>query len=273
MIKIHREGFSVRIYEDSQPHHYKSAGIQKGLILVYNSQEVSGEGIGFGAPVVKYTDKTYFSQEALLFMPNTDNITGFTKRYKVNSVFRAKFLGRHIKSSSLYKFTNYISKIHRDHAKARTIIDPILAIIRKSMGRPADLVFASDKGEIAVTYRIYDNLINITVDTSELDKNNCVEICIMNEQGADFFRKYSDSDGLIFIGNKIPSWQKVLAERARFSDIDEKMSFELMKLPNADLYLGRELFKGHLAWTGFAYCIPPSIDSFGYNIKIGNRMS
>lgn len=40
MIEVHRKGFSIHIYEDSRPHYYKSVGIQKGLILVYNNQEV-----------------------------------------------------------------------------------------------------------------------------------------------------------------------------------------------------------------------------------------
>jgi len=90
----------------------------------------------------------------------------------------------------------------------------------------------------------------------------------MNEQGADFFRKYTDTDGLTLIGDQIPSWEKMQAKEARFSDIQNRLSFEAASVTGASLYLGREKFKGHLAWAGFAYSIPPDIDIFKYAIKI-----
>ena len=89
MLEIHREGFSIRIYEDSRPHCYKSTGVQKGLILVYNNQELSGEGIGFGAPVVKYADKTYFAREASLSSQKTNGDLIITKisRCRIKKIF------------------------------------------------------------------------------------------------------------------------------------------------------------------------------------------
>lgn len=271
MLEIQQRGFSIRIYEDSRPHCYKSTGIQKGLILVYNNQEVSGEGIGFGAPVVKYADKTYFASEATLSSQKIDEDLIITKKFYINSIFRFRLFGKYIKSQLLDKFTKSVSKIHRKNEKSRILLDPIFAIVRKIMGRPSDLVYSSNKGNISVSYHIGKESINIHIDMSELDKVGCEEICIMNEQSADFFRKYNDSDGNLLIDDKIPSWKMVSAEKARFADINDKISFELVRLPETKLYLGREKFEGHLAWTGFAYCISSEIDEFDYNIRLESK--
>jgi hypothetical protein len=268
MIEIHRKGFSIRIYEDSRPHHYKSTGIQKGLILVYNNQEVSGEGIGFGAPVVKYSDKTYFPRDARLTVLEENGITDIVKEFEINSVFRVKIFGKHIKSQMLYSFTEFFSKIHREHKSIRWFLDIILAIVRKILGRPSDLVIASQKGKITVNYQILDDSILVRVDSTKLDKTDCEEICIMNEQGADFFRKYTDTDGVLLIDDQIPSWEKIQAKEARFSDTQDNIGFGLSNISGVSLYRGRERFDGHLAWTGFAYSVPPEMDVFEYTIKI-----
>ena len=268
MLEIYRKSFSIRIYEDSRPHYYKSARIQKGLILSYNNQEVSGEGIGFGAPVVKYRDKTYFPKNANLRVIEEDNITKIVKEFEINSIFRVKILGKHIKSPIFYSVTEFFSKIHREYKSLRWIMDIILAFLRKAIGHPSDLVMTSQKGKIIVTYQINDNCIFVTVDSTKLDKTDCEEICIMNEQGADFFRKYNDTDGHKLIGDQIPSWEKMQAKSAKFSDIQDRLSFEVENVSGTSLYFGREKFKGHLAWAGFAYSIPPAMGIFSYTIKL-----
>jgi len=268
MIEVHRKGFSIHVYEDSRPHYYKSTGIQKGLILVHNDQEVSGEGIGFGAPVVKYRDKTYFPRDATLTVLEENDVTYIVKEFEINSVFRVKILGKHIKSPIFYSVTEFFSKVHREHKSIRWLLDIILAIVRKTMGHPADLVMTSQKGRITVSCQVRDDSIFVRVDSTKLDKTDCEEICIMNEQGAEFFRKYTDTDGLTLVDDQIPSWEKVQAKEARFSDIQDRIGFELSNISGVSLYLGRERFEGHLAWAGFAYAVPPEIDVFEYTIKL-----
>jgi len=271
MIVHQRDKTSIRIYEDSRPHQYKSSYIQKGLILFYGSKAICGEGIGFGVPVVKYADKTYFPKNGKVFISRDSNSTKVVKVFEINGVFRIKLFGKHISSRSVYFFTELFSKTHRNHMRIRGVLDIFLQFLRKSMKRPADLVTTVSKGTITVTYRVYEGSILICVDSSNLDKTNCKEICIMNEQGADFFREYGDTDENVLTDDQISSWEEVKAREAWFSDLNHRVSFALLNMSGANLYRGREKFDGHLAWTGFAYSIPPTADRFEYRLNLHIR--
>jgi len=65
----------------------ETAPLHKGLVLVLDNNEVVEEGMGFGVPVVKYHDKTYFSSSADVSIQKKP----FNKHYKKNICFRCHF--------------------------------------------------------------------------------------------------------------------------------------------------------------------------------------
>jgi hypothetical protein len=124
------------------------------------------------------------------------------------------------------------------------------------------------KGEVKITYRIYRRTIDIDVDLTRLKRQGCKSIIILNEQGATFFRRYQDGSGLILQNDEIDAWKKVRSTLASFSDITNTHAFELKKPSNAELFRGREVVNGRLAWSGLNYVFDSSINHFMYSIKL-----
>lgn len=62
---------------------------------------------------------------------------------------------------------------------------------------------------VSASYLIYDSRIDTKFRFPAIE--GCREIIIMNEQGANSFDTYKDSDGLILKGNKIGSWDEIKA--------------------------------------------------------------
>ena len=91
----------------------------------------------------------------------------------------------------------------------------------------------------------------------------------MNEQGANCFDTYKDSDGLILKGEKIGSWDQIKANEASFIDPSDGLMFSLKNVEGARMFRGRELVTGCLAWSGLAYVLPPETKEFAYSIELG----
>ena len=69
----------------------ETASLQKGMVLALNGEELIEEGLGLGAPVVKYHDKTYFSSSAEISIERTASARRVSKTYVMDAVSRKKF--------------------------------------------------------------------------------------------------------------------------------------------------------------------------------------
>jgi hypothetical protein len=77
---------SVRAYKDCRPTCLETGSLQKGLVLMLDGRELIEEGIGFGVPIVKYTDKTFFSRTADISIQENDSDWTLTKVFSLDTV-------------------------------------------------------------------------------------------------------------------------------------------------------------------------------------------
>ena len=95
-----------------------------------------------------------------------------------------------------------------------------------------------------VTYTLDRNRILVKLSFSQLDQNNLQKVFVLNEQGAHFFRKYSDSEGLKLNDEEIGAWDSVTAKSAKIADKQDRIGFRLKNVEGTVLRRGREAVKG-----------------------------
>ncbi len=82
---------SVRLYRDCRPSCLETGALQKGLVLLLDGRELIEEGVGFGVPIVKYEDKTFFSSTADVSIQKTGSSYTLTKVFTLDTVSLKKF--------------------------------------------------------------------------------------------------------------------------------------------------------------------------------------
>ena len=125
----------------------------------------------------------------------------------------------------------------------------------------------SSQGSVNATYLIMGSRVDVFLRFPLIA--GCTEKIVLNEQGANWFDKYVDSEGRILNGNEIGSWDEIFANEASFLDQADGLSFSLKAVMGARMFRGREIVPGRLAWSGLAYVLPPQRDEFAYSIAIG----
>jgi cellulose synthase/poly-beta-1,6-N-acetylglucosamine synthase-like glycosyltransferase len=69
-----------------QPHAGKTAALAKGLVLQTDAGPLSGEGMGFGVPLVRYPDGDYFSGTSTVVDISTAGRAGWVKTFELDRV-------------------------------------------------------------------------------------------------------------------------------------------------------------------------------------------
>lgn len=261
----------LRVYADSRPRNLEIGRLQKGLVLVRAGRELIEEGIGFGVPVVMFSDKTYFSESAQVSVREKGAGLEIVKSFCMDAVSKKGFRNGVFVDNVLYRFVSgSLASVYRDYPAARRIVFPLIKM-RNRVGVRTYFTSAKPRGEVTVTYTIKQSGIDVAADFTRLDKRNCEKLLLANEQGSTFFRRFSDSGGLNLVGNQIGAWDGVRAEWACFSDVDNTLGFCLENLPNSKLFRGTEYVRGRLAWAGMGYELKPTLDLFRYTIRISGK--
>lgn len=258
---------SVRLYADSSPHCMETAPLHKGLVLMLDNREVIEEGMGFGVPVVKYEDKTYFSISADALVQKSHAICVIKKTFVLDAISRKKFWRSTYIDDDVYSIVRKtFSKLYLKHKNVSPLFNNVM-MLRNIAKIKTEFQKVKPKGTITVNYEIQPATINISVDFSDLTLHKCKELLVLNEQGSNIFDKYDDSDGLKLSGSKIGGWDPVTANQASMLSTKKQIAFCLQKNKKATLFRGWENTKHRFSWAGLSYSLNPYHGIFDYSIR------
>jgi hypothetical protein len=231
-------------------------------------RELIEEGVGFGVPVVIFSDKTYFSSSAELSIITENQTTMIVKNFYIDTVSRKVWRNRVLTDNSLYQIiSRFFMKIYRKYPSSRRGIFPFIKL-RKKFGIETLFTKVKHRGNITIKYKIKPRSVEIEADFTRINKDNCLKVLLLNEQGATCFRRFFDSEGVKLIDEKIGAWDQVDAGWACLSNVNYSLGFCVQSLLNCRLLKGREVIEDRLSWAGMAYEIDPHIDLIKYEIKI-----
>jgi hypothetical protein len=254
---------SVRLYPDCRPNHLETSPLHKGLVLLYRGRELIEEGVGFGVPVVKYVDKTYFPGEAAV----SSNGCSLTKVYTLNMISLKKLGAGGYIDDRLYSVLRKNFERLYLQKKFKGLFNKVMEV-RDALKVSTEFQVVEPRGKVTVTYSCRPDCVGVQADFSELSHDGCREILMLNEQGSSYLPRYVDSDGVTLTGNQIGAWDNVTAGVASLQSISGALSFGVSSRPGALLYRGFERTRKRFSWAGLSYSIKPDNKKFGYVIDL-----
>ena len=261
----HSRRVALRVYSSTHPNNMKIANLQKGLVFVYNGIEQIGEGGGFGLPILKFGDETYFSGTSTVTVTRNGCSTRVHKAFLMDRIARRKFRNVHLQNRVARTFMKQANALYKKCNQPRFLA---LREFSLNMGFESVFIKTSPVGELAVTYEISDNAIGVKVDSTSLNKKHLQKIFVLNEQSAAFFRMYSDGTSEKILDGQIGAWKAINSEWACLLNPHYKIGYRLWDIKKSVLWRGRETLKSHLDWTGLDYELSPYQNSFEYKIEL-----
>jgi hypothetical protein len=250
---------------------YATSCLPKGLLLIYNGQELTEEAVGFGFPVLKRGLQTIFPGNLKLEMQQSGPVWKINALFSLNLVERIHKPGLgSVKNGFFYATKNSLSALIRHFSSLRRPLTALSGSLRRLFGWNTTYEEAGFSTEIQLIYTFDEQAGQLDVETltSGISEDGVTEIVVMNEQGARYFDLYTDTSDMSLVRDAIGCWDPVTAERASFMSSSQHILFTVPQVAGARLFRGRELVDSRLAWSGFGYSFSPSMQRFIYSLKI-----
>ncbi len=250
---------------------YPTGKMQKGLVLFCDGDDLSEEAVGFGVPILKRGLQTVFPGEVELIPAADDPATRLTARFKLNLEEKIARPGSgNVTNRLVYASKNTLAGMIRGMPALRRLLTNTSNLLRATFGWQTTYEPTGYSTNVTLTYSIDpgSGRIHIELKSVESIPDGITEIILMNEQGAQHFDQYQDSDGRVKQGDQIGCWDEVSTQSAAFMSSSPRISFSLPQVKGAKLFLGRELIGTRLAWSGFGYTFPPILDHFNYDVTV-----
>ncbi len=259
------ERLSLRVYADTRPLNWKIADLQKGLILMLRSNELVGEGAGFGVPIIKNSKNTFFSGTSRVSVSQQSSTVCIRKEFSIDRVSRETFGNTRLENREARVLIDHLSKLYQRHRHLRFLS---LKDLVSRFGVHARFVSVPSVGTVTASYVLKDRKISVKVDFRSIIVDRVESLFVLNEQSSTCFGAYQDSNGSELFDGDIGAWDEVAAEWASMSELQGKIGFRLRRVPNSTLRRGREFLRDSMDWVGLDYELAPSTRVFEYEIDI-----
>ena len=201
----------------------KTAGLARGLVLQQATGPLSGEGMGFGVPLVRYLDGDYFSGSATVVDISTGATPEWVKTFELD---------------------------------------------RRGVDSDRSFTTAPSRGQVAVTYRVDKNVVDITVAAEHLAPGY-QQVVLLNEQSSRF-DDYADATQTR-IGAAVGPWRPVEGDWGRFRSGPLGVEWSLPRLPfAAGMYAAREVRTPDIEFSGIEYVFGPGFSGTEYQVTVSN---
>jgi hypothetical protein len=245
---------------------YPSSRIAKGLVLAWEDEDLSAEGVGFGLPVFKFEKETVFPGSCRWRVRREREIAVVEAGYELNLTGRLMKGGKRIDRQIVYRVREYLSSVHRKHPKLRRRFMSASEALRRRFLLEDIFEEIPSAGLVELIYRVEGCSIHVGLQAQKSE--GCPAVVFMNEQGASYFDAYRDSDGLCLEGSAIGSWDEIRAQEASFLNRKHRIAFTLGKTGGTRMFRGREWTARRLNWAGIACLLPPGTERFEYSIQL-----
>ena len=257
---------ALRVYPDRRPGNLEIAGIHKALVLARGGVEVVEEGAGFGLPVAKYKDKTFFPGSATLTLLEGGPLPVAVKTYRMDTVSVKSLGGSRISDAVYQPVHGLFSLLYLSIGGLRPAFDAIIEL-RNTAGVRTSFQATRPRGEVEARYTFHPDHVEVEVRT-RLDEG-CEELVMLNEQGASTFRMYSDASKRL-VDKRMGAWDRVDSGEATLSDLGGALSFTVERPSGAGFWRGRESVRGRLSWAGLALSFK-DLREVRYRVRVGSK--
>ncbi len=242
-------------------------------MLMRNGVELIEEGVGFGVPIVKYADKTFFSSQAQVSTEQSGDCCTIRKVFSLDTVSLKKLGKASYIDDALYSpLRRTFAELYLKHKKLNALFNKAMEL-RQLAQVKTEFMTVKPRGTVTVTYHCKPDVIAVKADFSKIALAKCREVLVLNEQGASTFQNYSDGSGLTLRGNKIGGWDVVEAAEATLRSPSGRTSFTLQNRRNARLYRGWEHTRKRFSWAGLSYSMQPHRCVFEYTISFCQKQT
>ncbi len=250
---------------------YPTRRLRKGLLLHHENQELAQEGVGFGVPILKRGVQTIFPGGIELARQCRGPVCEVTAAFHMSLVEHLAGPGdARLKPQWLYAAKDSLAALHRRSPSLRGPLTATSTALRRTFGWVTRFEESGFHATVRVRYTIHteEGKVHVAVDMTGLPQEGVTEAVVMNEQGARSFDRYRDADGTALQGKEIGTWDRVTAATASFVSTRHQVAFSLGQVDGAKLHRGRELIGSRVAWAGFGYSLPPTLQTFAYDLTI-----